>query len=171
VLFFDEIPDGPGDVALVGGKAHNLARLARGGFPVPTGFYAANQAYRHHLVTNGLCTMSDHLLAQPEVTHGEKARRAREAIAGADISPHLLQAIYGAYRVLSGGDELLPLAVRSSAAVEDRTDISGAGQHDTCLDVHGESALIESIKRCWRRFGHPGHRVTGRACGLAWMTA
>jgi phosphohistidine swiveling domain-containing protein len=149
VLFLDEIPDGPGNVALVGSKAHNLARLAQGSFLVPAGFCLTTEAYRHHLATNGLRAMIDHLLAQPGVTGGEKAHRAQQAILGADLSPDLLEAIRNAYRLLSDSDELLPLAVRSSAIVEDRADISGAGQHDTFLDVRGESALIESIKRCW----------------------
>jgi hypothetical protein len=43
---------------------------------VPAGFCLTTQAYRHHLVTSGLCAMIDHLLAQPEVTDGEKADSA-----------------------------------------------------------------------------------------------
>ena len=35
------------DNALVGGKAANLGRLLRGGFPVPDGFVITTRGYRH----------------------------------------------------------------------------------------------------------------------------
>ena len=43
----------------------------------------------------------------------------------------------------------MPVAVRSSATAEDLPGLSAAGQHDTYLNVHGETAVLDAVKRCW----------------------
>src|SRR5215470_6011780 len=58
----------------------------------------------------------------------------------------LPEAVAEAWRAL--GTEL-PLAVRSSATAEDLPGASFAGQQDTYLNVLGEAALIDAVKRCW----------------------
>jgi pyruvate,water dikinase len=40
-------------------------------------------------------------------------------------------------------------AVRSSATAEDLPTASFAGQHDTFLNVVGEAAILEHVRRCW----------------------
>jgi pyruvate,water dikinase len=52
-------------------------------------------------------------------------------------------AVLAAQRAL--GD--VPLAVRSSAILEDLADASFAGQYDTVLDVRGADALLDAIRR------------------------
>ena len=47
------------------------------------------------------------------------------------------------------GDDDVPVAVRSSATVEDLPGLSAAGQHDTYLNVRGEAAVIDAVRRCW----------------------
>jgi pyruvate,water dikinase len=42
-----------------------------------------------------------------------------------------------------------PLAVRSSATAEDLPGASFAGQQDTYLNVRGERALLDAVRRCW----------------------
>src|SRR5690348_8074456 len=42
-----------------------------------------------------------------------------------------------------------PLAVRSSATAEDLPGASFAGQQDTILNVTGEEALLDAVRRCW----------------------
>ncbi|MBI4675744.1 MAG: hypothetical protein HY741_29225 [Chloroflexi bacterium] len=46
-------------------------------------------------------------------------------------------------------DSRIRVAVRSSATAEDLPDASFAGQQDTYLNVQGEDALLEHVKRCW----------------------
>ncbi|CAL9484501.1 hypothetical protein SUDANB95_03087 [Actinosynnema sp. ALI-1.44] len=46
-----------------------------------------------------------------------------------------------------------PVAVRSSATAEDLPDLSFAGQHDTVLDVRGEDAVLDAVRRCWASLG------------------
>lgn len=55
------------------------------------------------------------------------------------------RSVLAAYEHLGGG----PVAVRSSATAEDLPDASFAGQQDTVLDVEGEGALLQAIRRCW----------------------
>jgi phosphoenolpyruvate synthase/pyruvate phosphate dikinase len=47
------------------------------------------------------------------------------------------------------GDDDAPVAVRSSATVEDLPGLSAAGQHDTYLNVHGSAAVIDAVRQCW----------------------
>ena len=42
-----------------------------------------------------------------------------------------------------------PVAVRSSATAEDLADASFAGQQDTYLNVRGDDALLDAVRRCW----------------------
>ena len=151
----NEIEEREDVAALVGSKAHNLARLTRTGFPVPPGFCLTTDAYRHHLTANNLTHEIESLLAHPDLSDDEKAHLAQQAIADANLPQNLHEAVVKAYRLLSNGDPLLPLAVRSSTTAEDAAGASFAGQHDTFLDVRGELALIESIKRCWASLWTP----------------
>ena len=41
------------------------------------------------------------------------------------------------------------VAVRSSATAEDLPGASFAGQQDTYLNIRGEQAVLEAVKRCW----------------------
>ena len=73
-------------------------------------------------------------------------RRPRQA-AGRDgpIPADIEQAVLTAYADLGGG----PVAVRSSATAEDLPGAAFAGQQDTFLDVEGEPALLDAVRRCW----------------------
>ena len=42
-----------------------------------------------------------------------------------------------------------PVAVRSSATAEDLAEASFAGQQDTFLNVRGDDALLDAVRRCW----------------------
>src|SRR6266480_3372804 len=54
-------------------------------------------------------------------------------------------AVREAYRALGSH----AVAVRSSATAEDLPDASFAGQQDTILDVVGEDAVLDAVRRCW----------------------
>jgi pyruvate,water dikinase len=70
-------------------------------------------------------------------------RRLRNQSLLAD--PGLCKQIAEAYRRLGGG----PAAVRSSATLEDGTELSYAGQQETILGAEGEAAILDAIARCW----------------------
>jgi pyruvate,water dikinase len=65
-------------------------------------------------------------------------------------SAHLRAEIAGAYRALEercGAG--VAVAVRSSATAEDLPTASFAGQHESFLNVRGESDLFEACRRCF----------------------
>jgi rifampicin phosphotransferase len=121
------------DRAAVGGKAAALAELLRAGFPVPPGFVVTTDAYRSFLAANGLDRQTTDL---------------HEAICAAPIPAEIELAVTGAYAELCDGDPIA-VAVRSSATVEDLPTGSFAGQHDTFLNVRGDDAVLDAIRRCW----------------------
>ena len=121
--------DGDG-LAIAGGKAVNLGRLRKAGLPVPDGFCVTTRAYV--LAADGL---------------GADAPAAlRELLRTRPVPDAVAEAVGKAYREL-GQD--VPVAVRSSATAEDLPAASFAGQHDTFLNVVGEEALLDAIRRCW----------------------
>ncbi|TDE57929.1 phosphoenolpyruvate synthase [Nonomuraea mesophila] len=114
---------GHDDLAVAGGKGANLGELVRTGLPVPGGFVVTTRAYE--LVARGHDT--------------------REHFERAELPADLAEAIAGAYAGLGGG----PVAVRSSATAEDLPGAAFAGQQDTYLNVVGEQALLDAVRRCW----------------------
>jgi len=70
--------------------------------------------------------------------------KARENNVGLDAA--LRGDVAAAYRQLGGG----PVAVRSSATLEDGAVASFAGLQETYLGIEGEAALADAVERCWR---------------------
>mgnify|MGYP000585429470 CR=1 FL=1 len=60
--------------------------------------------------------------------------------------PSVASEIVSGYHKL-GSD--LYVAVRSSGTAEDLDGASFAGLHDTDLDIRGDAAVIDAVKRCW----------------------
>src|SRR4051794_8607994 len=125
--------------ALVGGKGANLGELVRGGFPVPDGVVISTAAYTSVVDSAGLAATIDAGLRTGD------AAGIRAAFEGATIPDRLRAEILAAYAALGGG----PVAVRSSATAEDLPGAAFAGQQDTYLNVVGEDALLEAVRRCW----------------------
>jgi pyruvate,water dikinase len=143
--------DDPGAAPrVVGGKGASLARLARAGFRVPPGFHVTISAYLDFIGRGGLDQAV--LAAMPAVdvsdaaTFDAASARIGELFTGQPLPAPTAAAIASAYASL--GDEV-PVAVRSSATVEDLPGMSAAGQHDTYLNVRGEAAVLDAVKRCW----------------------
>ncbi|MGI8857828.1 MAG: PEP/pyruvate-binding domain-containing protein [Thermomicrobiales bacterium] len=113
------------DCALVGGKVANLSRLAAA-YAVPSGF----------------CVPTTALIA------GVTDTGAAPSLA---LPPVLRETLAAAYRMLAElTEEPEPrVAVRSSAADEDGSAASFAGQHDTYLNIAGADAVMEAVARCW----------------------
>lgn len=133
----------------VGGKAANLARMARAGFPVPPGFCVTTAAFRAVVSSPELDAQID-ALDQLDIDDAPSLRaagqRLREHIVGLPIPADVEQAIVAAWSALG---EQHGYAVRSSATAEDLPSASFAGQQDTYLNVHGRADLLEHVRRCW----------------------
>jgi pyruvate,water dikinase len=121
------------DLALVGGKAANLSRLAAR-HRVPPGFCLTAATYDSPAAEDG--ALPPPLRAEVRAAYtalGERCGLAAPAV-----------------------------AVRSSALDEDGGAASFAGQHLTILNVVGVDALEEAIVRCWRSL-HEERAVAYRA--------
>ncbi|MGW6933871.1 PEP/pyruvate-binding domain-containing protein [Lentzea sp. NPDC054927] len=123
-------------LAIVGGKAANLGELTRAGLPVPQGFCVTTEAYRAVAVADELASTT------PE--------NARRTLVETPVPREIRDAIVAEYRKLGDGRTPgLPVAVRSSATAEDLPFASFAGQQDTFLNVVGEDAVVDAVRRCW----------------------
>lgn len=122
---------------LVGGKARGLAMLIQAALAVPPGFCITTRAFTRFLH------------ADASLTNSTAAAGAREQILHAPMPEEISAAIIAAYAGLSADHEALPVAVRSSATVEDLPGLSFAGQQDSFLNVTGEAALLEAVRCCW----------------------
>ncbi len=120
-----------GDVAVAGGKAAILGELMLAGFRVPDGFVVTTAAY---------AVAAERAGADPD-----DPRTTRERLLATSPPEGVAAAVRGTYRALGGG----PVAVRSSATAEDLPGASFAGQQDTFLNVAGDDALIDAVRRCW----------------------
>jgi pyruvate,water dikinase len=140
-------------LADVGGKAANLGRLLRAGLPVPPGFCVTTASYGLVAGGAGLDRALDELAVTPAADTerlAELAGRARSAILKAPVPPAVAAAVARAYARLGAGTGAgTPVAVRSSATAEDLPDASFAGQQDTYLNVVGEDAVVDAVRRCW----------------------
>ena len=121
---------GAQDLAVAGGKGANLGELIRAGFPVPDGFVITTDAY---------AAAASAASIDPTDPIAARARLMEMA-----VPPEVATAVRDAYRALGGR-----VAVRSSATAEDLPEASFAGQQDTILDVDGEAALLNAVRRCW----------------------
>ncbi len=156
VRWFQEI--GMSDVPSVGGKNASLGEmyqeLVPKGIRVPNGFAITADAYRAFIEANNLdVIINDHLkgLDTKNITDlRSKGQKVRHAILDASLPSELKDAITSSYHTLcEGRADATDVAVRSSATAEDLPDASFAGQQDTFLNVRGDSALLESCKRCF----------------------
>src|SRR5215831_6191983 len=120
---------GTSDVAVAGGKGANLGQLVRAGFPVPEAFVLTTAAYAVAARAAGVDPRD----------HAGAADRLRTAL----VPEAIADTARDAYAALGAG----PVAVRSSATAEDLPGASFAGQQDTYLNVVGDAALLDAIRR------------------------
>jgi pyruvate,water dikinase len=148
IAWFADI--GLGDRGAVGGKGGSLGELTRAGIAVPPGFVVRTEAFEAFLQSLDArqalrapieALDPDDLPAVQRVTAAIRARIESEPLPG-----EVRDAIAAAYRRLG---EREPVAVRSSATLEDAEDASFAGLQDTYLWMIGEEAVVDAVRRCW----------------------
>ena len=137
-----------------GGKARNLAALARAGFPVPAAFALPGSACDEFLAS--ILAVPDQpssLLAEGSVAPDRLARIA-ERVREAPLSDALSHALSDAFVALQR-DGATAVAVRSSSIREDQDEASAAGLHETVLNVQSEAALFDAVRACWASLFSP----------------
>jgi pyruvate,water dikinase len=151
---FSEI--GINDVSIVGGKNASLGemynQLTSKGVLIPNGFATTSFAFWEFLKENNIQTALEDLLKELDRQTFSNleliGNQARTLILNGTFSSQFSEEIIQAYTHLFGKD-LKEVAVRSSATAEDLPDASFAGQHETYLNVKGEEALLEAVKKCF----------------------
>src|SRR5215213_4025650 len=128
------------DLELAGGKGANLGELIAAGFPVADGFIVSTEAYVTVVEEAGLTPVIDATLAA-----GDDGATIRAAFESVTIPDRLSAPILAAYADLGRGS----VAVRSSATAEDLAGAAFAGQQDTYLNVIGDAAVLDAVRRCW----------------------
>ncbi|WP_027252279.1 phosphoenolpyruvate synthase [Photobacterium halotolerans] len=142
------------DVDKVGGKNASLgemvANLASAGVKVPNGYATTSYAFNQFLEANNLNDRIYDLLDTLDVDDVNALKQAgdtiRKWVYEAPLPADLEQDIRQCYKELGEGDEMLSVAVRSSATAEDLPDASFAGQQETFLNVRGIDSVIEAVK-------------------------
>jgi len=147
---------GIADVKEVGGKNASLGEmvstLSSEGIKVPDGFATTALAFEEFLTHNKLQQPLDGLMASLNRTDfsnlHEVGSSARELMLNAEIPTAIKTAIIEGYVDLAG-EEILAVAVRSSATAEDLPDASFAGQHESYLNIRGQKSLLVAVKKCF----------------------
>jgi rifampicin phosphotransferase len=140
--------------ALVGGKAHNLARLMEAGVEVPSWISVTADAFRDIVLS---------IAPLPEDPREILRWQSRVREIGL---PHGFEAeLESALRDAGLGESLL--AVRSSATTEDGAAASYAGQFDTVLGV-GAADVAGAVRAVWASAGNA--HALAYADGLAPMS-
>lgn len=142
------------DVDKVGGKNASLgemvANLANAGVKVPNGYATTSFAFNQFLESDGLNERIYALLEKLDVDDVQALKSTGETIRNwvleHPFTPELEADIRQCYAELGEGDDMLSVAVRSSATAEDLPDASFAGQQETFLNVRGIDAVIEATK-------------------------
>ncbi|MEI8595566.1 phosphoenolpyruvate synthase [Photobacterium sp. Hal280] len=142
------------DVDKVGGKNASLgemvANLANAGVKVPNGYATTSYAFNQFLEANHLNDRIYDLLDKLDVDDVNALKQAgdtiRKWVYEAPLPADLEQDIRQCYKELGEGDDMLSVAVRSSATAEDLPDASFAGQQETFLNVRGIDSVFEAVK-------------------------
>lgn len=145
------LSDTQSTLEIVGGKGLSLTNMINAGFPVPDGFSITTDAYRAFIEENRLqekilACIKKADISKPDTLESasqEINRLFQDARIPMDIGSSISNAYTGSIR------KGTPVAVRSSATAEDLPDASFAGQQETFLNIQGEEALLEAVKKCW----------------------
>ncbi|PFI38181.1 phosphoenolpyruvate synthase [Bacillus cereus] len=148
-LDFQEI--GKTQLSLVGGKGLNLGKLSNiQGIQVPEGFCITTVGYEKAIEQNEelhtLLQQLTKLKMEERAQIGEISKKIREVIMAVEIPSDVVEAV--AHYLSRFGNEHA-YAVRSSATAEDLPYASFAGQQDTYLNIIGEEAVLQHVRKCW----------------------
>ncbi len=138
-----------------GPKAAHLSLLKEVGFPVPSGLVVVAEALDLHLEVNGLvervAALLDTAAELPMASLPGVAAALSELITAVTPPDALVAEARSALGPMSG----VPLSVRSSSTMEDRPDVTFAGQHDSFLNIISEEGLWEALTWCWASLWSP----------------
>jgi phenol phosphorylase subunit beta len=141
-------------VPLVGGKCASLGELINAGVRVPPGFALTTEGSRRFMAEAGIDREVQLLLAGVDAQDIEALEKIsvqiRAVIEAQPFSMEIEDLVAECYRKLALRCCMpaVPVAVRSSATMEDLVGASFAGQQDTYLWIRGVDDLLHHMRRC-----------------------
>jgi pyruvate,water dikinase len=165
ILWFDDISKD--DIPLVGGKNANLGEMYQKltktpsktfegeKIQVPYGFAVTAYAYKYFVKQTGLDEKIRKILTGLNTSDikmlEDRGQKVRQVILSASFPKDMEEAIKKAYVEMAKKLKIpvseLDVAVRSSATAEDLPNASFAGQQESYLNIRGDYALLEAIKK------------------------
>jgi pyruvate,water dikinase len=142
---------GQEQTGLVGRKCANLGEMTSLGLPVPRGFALSLDAYRDFMsLTGAVADIRQCIAAQasdfPQTDKfNSLSRRIRRIAESKTMSRDMEETILGYYAGLCRRCNCPQVAV----AVRSAGPVSHPGQYETLLNISGEAALIDGIKKVW----------------------
>ena len=140
-----------------GGKGWNLARLHRFGFNIPDGGVLSSDTYKQLIgaptiapLIHQLQSIPDDRLAEPDTV--QRLEAIRQAIFAVGLPVQFAQqlTLFVEQQALFNTPLAnIPLAVRSSATLEDGESASFAGIHESYLNIIGLSAIEQAVLNCF----------------------
>lgn len=139
---------------LLGGKCASLVTMTEAQMPVPPGFAVTTALFDAFIESSGIgediAAMLHGLDTEDIQRVDEVSGSIRERICACAVPDELRAQTIEAYESLqSRFDEVVPVAVRSSATAEDLPDASFAGQQDTYLWLTDVQSVLDHIRQCW----------------------
>ncbi len=144
----------PRRAAGFGGKARNLAALARAGFPVPAAYALKGEAAASFFEAQLASEEQPGALLRNGSPPAERLAAIADTVRRAPLPPKLARDLREAFRALRA-DGAEAVAVRSSSTREDTAQASAAGLFRTVLNVRDEAALEAAVKECWASVFEP----------------
>mgnify|MGYP003575619220 CR=1 FL=1 len=148
-----------GDIDLVGGKNASLGemlqKLTSRGVKIPDGFILTSAAYYQYISDNNLDDQIKSIIENSDTDNLQVlntcGNQIRQLIRNGRFSTEMEAEILDAYNklVVPDDQQIIGVAVRSSATAEDLPDASFAGQQDTYLNIRSQNNLLTAIKNCF----------------------
>jgi phosphoenolpyruvate synthase/pyruvate phosphate dikinase len=137
-----------GDVQVAGGKGASLSVLLQQGFPVPGGLLIATDSYDAFLkpVLDKIEEMLSNWDWDAPGAATELSKRVQECLRTVRVPVALEKELERALCDLPAQQRF---AVRSSSTLEDLSGAAFAGMHETFLNCHGLSRMVEAIRSCY----------------------
>ncbi len=153
--------DGEAHREVLGGKGAALDRLIGWGLPVPPAGAVTTDAYRRFALQSSIAEVLRAIRAGEE----PDAAAVDRVFATSQFGPDDAAAIVAIAREVSGG---CPLAVRSSATVEDLDRSSFAGQYHSVLGVDPEDpdSVLDAVRSVYASLWHPAPRSYRAGFGI-----
>ncbi len=145
----------------LGGKGAALARLVDAGYPVPETGVVTTDSYLSVAGGDAVVDLVARIVADEVVD----AENVDAVFAAAPLDDEVSTAILALAREVGGGG---PMAVRSSATVEDMHGSSFAGQYTSLLNIDSgdDAAVLGAVRRVWASLWHPAPSAYRRAFGI-----